>query len=48
MEWAKIVIPLMRSGKVNVRGRCIAAPDKLEMMQEIMFLVRYNIYSYIR
>lgn len=45
MEWAKIVIPLMRSGKVKVRGRCIAAPDKLEMMQEILFLVRYNLYS---
>ncbi|XP_027935032.1 DNA repair protein RAD5B-like [Vigna unguiculata] len=45
MEWAKIVIPLMRSGKVNVRGRCIAAPDKLEMMQEIMFLVSFYIHN---
>lgn len=43
MEWAKVVIPLMLSGNVKVRGRCIAAPDKLEMMQEIMLLVRYNL-----
>lgn len=45
MEWAKIVIPLVRSGKVKVRGRCISAPVKLEMMQEIMLLVRYSLYS---
>lgn len=41
MEWAKTVIPVVQSGRVKVRGRCIAAPDKLQMMQEIMFLVRY-------
>ncbi|XP_017412646.2 DNA repair protein RAD5B isoform X3 [Vigna angularis] len=45
MEWAKIVIPLMRSGKIKVRGRCIAAPDKLEMMQEILFLVSFYIHN---
>lgn len=42
MEWAKAVIPVMQSGRVKVRGRCIAVPDKLQMMQEIMFLVRYT------
>ncbi|KAK7344595.1 hypothetical protein VNO77_14384 [Canavalia gladiata] len=44
MEWAKIVIPLVQSGKVKVRGRCIAAPDKLQMMQEIMLLVSFYIH----
>ncbi|TKY53702.1 SWI/SNF-related matrix-associated actin-dependent regulator [Spatholobus suberectus] len=44
MEWAKTVIPLMQSGRVKVRGRCIAAPDKLQMMQEIMFLVSFYIH----
>lgn len=42
MEWAKSVIPLVQSGNVKVRGRCIATPYKLEMMQEIMLLVRYK------
>ncbi|KAK8468266.1 hypothetical protein PHAVU_007G272200 [Phaseolus vulgaris] len=45
MEWAKVVIPLMLSGNVKVRGRCIAAPDKLEMMQEIMLLVSFYIHN---
>ncbi|KAL2325883.1 hypothetical protein Fmac_024941 [Flemingia macrophylla] len=44
MEWAKIVIPLIQSGKVKVRGRCIAAPEKLQMMQEIMLLVSFYIH----
>nr|KYP61038.1 Putative SWI/SNF-related matrix-associated actin-dependent regulator of chromatin subfamily A member 3-like 3 [Cajanus cajan] len=44
MEWAKIVIPLMQSGKVKVRARCIAAPEKLQMMQEIMLLVSFYIH----
>ncbi|CAJ1967159.1 unnamed protein product [Sphenostylis stenocarpa] len=44
MEWAKIVIPLMHSEKVKVRGRCIAAPDKLQMMQEIMLLVSFYVH----
>ncbi|XP_027364407.1 DNA repair protein RAD5B-like [Abrus precatorius] len=44
MEWAKTVIPLVQSGKVRVRGRCIAAPDKLQMMQEIMLLVSFYIH----
>jgi DNA repair protein RAD5 len=40
MEWAKSVIPLVRSGNVKVRGRCVAASDKLETMQDIFLLVR--------
>lgn len=43
MEWAKTVIPLFQSGNVKVRGRCIATPYSLQMMQEIMLLVRYNL-----
>lgn len=46
MEWAKSVIPLVQSGNVKVRGRCIATPYKLEMMQEIMLLVRYKFLVY--
>ena len=42
MEWAKTVVPLVQSGNVQVRARCIAAPYSLQMMQEIMLLVRYN------
>lgn len=45
MEWAKTVIPLVQSGRVRVRGRCIAAPDNLQMMQEIMLLVRYKLLA---
>ncbi|KAJ1423962.1 Zinc finger, RING-type [Sesbania bispinosa] len=44
MEWAKTVIPLMESGKVKVRGRCIATPYKLQMMQEIMLLVSFYVH----
>ncbi|KAH1190232.1 DNA repair protein RAD5B [Glycine max] len=44
MEWAKAVIPVMQSGRVKVRGRCIAVPDKLQMMQEIMFLVSFYVH----
>ncbi|KAK7393670.1 hypothetical protein VNO78_22233 [Psophocarpus tetragonolobus] len=44
MEWAKIVIPVMQSGRVKVWGRCVAAPDKLQMMQEIMFLVSFYVH----
>lgn len=40
MEWAKTVIPLVSSSMVKVRARCIAAPYNLQMMQEIMILVR--------
>lgn len=42
MEWAKCVVPLVQSGKVKVRGRCIAAPHVLSMMQEIMLYIRYR------
>lgn len=40
MEWAKTVIPLVSSGKVKARGRCIAAPSVLSMMQEVVLYVR--------
>ncbi|XP_061344667.1 DNA repair protein RAD5B-like [Gastrolobium bilobum] len=47
MEWAKTVTPLVKSGKVKVRGRCIAAPDSLQMMQEIMLFVSFYIHHSI-
>jgi hypothetical protein len=43
MEWGKTIVPLVQSGKVRVLGRCIAAPYSLQMMQEIMLLVRYRL-----
>ncbi|XP_050891264.1 DNA repair protein RAD5B isoform X2 [Lathyrus oleraceus] len=45
MEWAKSVMPLVQSGNVRVRGRCIATPYKLEMMQEIMLLVSFYVHQ---
>ncbi|KAE9617606.1 hypothetical protein Lal_00034592 [Lupinus albus] len=41
MEWANTVVPLVQSGKVKVRARCISAPYSLQMMQEIMLLVSF-------
>ncbi|XP_058761819.1 DNA repair protein RAD5B-like [Vicia villosa] len=45
MEWAKSVMPLVQSGNVRVRGRCVATPHKLEMMQEIMLLVSFYVHQ---
>ncbi|XP_045802956.1 DNA repair protein RAD5B-like isoform X2 [Trifolium pratense] len=45
MEWAKSVIPLVQSGNVKVRGRCVAAPVKLETMQEIYILVSFYAHN---
>ncbi|CAI8601864.1 unnamed protein product [Vicia faba] len=45
MEWAKSVTPLVQTGNVRVRGRCIATPHKLEMMQEIMLLVSFYVHQ---
>ncbi|KAM0963219.1 hypothetical protein ACFX15_021781 [Malus domestica] len=47
MEWAKTVIPLVSSGKVKVRGRCIAAPSVLSMMQEVVLYVSFYIHHSI-
>ncbi|KAK9931068.1 hypothetical protein M0R45_018364 [Rubus argutus] len=47
MEWAKCVVPLVQSGKVKVRGRCIAAPHVLSMMQEIMLYISFYIHHSI-
>ncbi|XP_050373308.1 DNA repair protein RAD5B [Argentina anserina] len=47
MEWAKTVAPLVQSGKVKVRGRCIAAPPVLSMMQEIMLYISFYIHRSI-
>ncbi|CAK9183889.1 unnamed protein product [Ilex paraguariensis] len=44
MEWAKCLIPLVRSSKVKVYGRCIAAPSTLQLMQEIMLYVSFYIH----
>ncbi|BFG14081.1 hypothetical protein CerSpe_003540 [Prunus speciosa] len=47
MEWAKCVIPLVNSGKVKLRGRCIAAPKVLSMMQEVILYVSFYIHHSI-
>ncbi|CAH9083615.1 unnamed protein product [Cuscuta epithymum] len=43
MEWAKCLIPLVNSTKVKVRGRCVAAPVNLQLMQEIVLYVSFYI-----
>ncbi|MED6149722.1 DNA repair protein rad5b [Stylosanthes scabra] len=45
MEWARTVVPLVQSGFVQVRGRCVAVPYNLQMMQEIMLLVSFYIHQ---
>ena len=40
MEWTKCIIPLVKSSKVKVLGRCVAAPIVLGLMQEIVLYVR--------
>ncbi|KAL4394593.1 hypothetical protein S83_004920 [Arachis hypogaea] len=45
MEWANTVVPLVQSGFVQVRGRCIGVPHSLKMMQEIMLLVSFYIHQ---
>ncbi|KAJ7979907.1 DNA/RNA helicase protein [Quillaja saponaria] len=47
MEWAKCIVPLVRSSKVKVQGRCIAAPSNLHMMQEIMLYISFYIHQSI-
>ncbi|KAJ4828299.1 DNA repair protein rad5b [Turnera subulata] len=45
MEWGKCVVPLVNSNKVKVLGRCIAAPETLHIMQEIMLYVSFYIHN---
>ncbi|KAH6770020.1 Helicase protein with RING/U-box domain-containing protein [Perilla frutescens var. hirtella] len=45
MEWAKCLIPLVNSTKVKVLGRCVAAPDNLRLMQEILLYVSFYIHE---
>jgi DNA repair protein RAD5 len=40
MEWGKSVVPLVSSGKVRVHGRCVAAPENLQMLQDVVLYVR--------
>lgn len=40
MEWSNWAVSLLRSGKVKMLGRCVAAPSFLQMMQDIMLYVR--------
>nr|DAD19846.1 TPA_asm: hypothetical protein HUJ06_021309 [Nelumbo nucifera] len=47
MDWARIVIPLVNSSKVKVCGRCIATPENLNLMQEIVLYVSFYIHSSI-
>ncbi|PKI44139.1 hypothetical protein CRG98_035483 [Punica granatum] len=47
MEWAKCVIPMVRSTKVKVLGRCVTAPENLQMMQEVIVYVSFYIHCSI-
>ncbi|KAI6693437.1 hypothetical protein NL676_021147 [Syzygium grande] len=45
MAWAKCVIPLVKSSKVKVCGRCIAAPANMYIGQEIMLYVSFYMHN---
>ncbi|KAI9119497.1 hypothetical protein K1719_009373 [Acacia pycnantha] len=45
MEWANEVVPLVRSAKVKIIGRCVAAPPVLQMMQDVMLCVSFYIHE---
>ncbi|CAN7027350.1 unnamed protein product [Brassica rapa subsp. trilocularis] len=47
MEWSNWAVSLLRSGKVKMLGRCVAAPPFLQMMQDIMLYVSFYIHSSI-
>ncbi|KAL1191304.1 DNA repair protein RAD5B [Cardamine amara subsp. amara] len=47
MEWSNWAVMLLKSGKVKLLGRCVAAPPTLTMMQEIMLYVSFYIHSSI-
>ncbi|GAB2217693.1 hypothetical protein Drorol1_Dr00000897 [Drosera rotundifolia] len=44
MEWSNCLIPLVRSSKVKVRGRCVAAPPYLSLMQDILLYLSFYIH----
>ncbi|XP_028762400.1 DNA repair protein RAD5B [Neltuma alba] len=44
MEWAKEVVPLVRSARIKVRGRCVAAPPVLQMMQDVLVCVSFYVH----
>ncbi|KAI9397816.1 hypothetical protein POPTR_003G083400v4 [Populus trichocarpa] len=47
MEWGKSVVPLVSSGKVRVRGRCVAAPENLQMLQDVVLYVSFYVHQSI-
>ncbi|KAG6780696.1 hypothetical protein POTOM_013564 [Populus tomentosa] len=47
MEWGKSVVPLVCSGKVIVRGRCVAAPENLQMLQDVVLYVSFYVHQSI-
>ncbi|XP_071687105.1 DNA repair protein RAD5B-like [Rutidosis leptorrhynchoides] len=47
MEWSKCLIPLVKSKKVKVLGRCVAAPVNLSLMEEIMLYISFYIHHSI-
>ncbi|KAF5179961.1 DNA repair helicase rad5,16 protein [Thalictrum thalictroides] len=47
LEWTKCIIPLVSASKVKICGRCVAAPLKLSLMQEIHLYVSFFIHRSI-
>ncbi|KAK6929810.1 Helicase, C-terminal [Dillenia turbinata] len=47
MEWAKCLNPLVSSSKVKVLARCVAAPPRLQLMQEIVLYASFYIHRSI-
>ncbi|KAF7847928.1 hypothetical protein BT93_L2443 [Corymbia citriodora subsp. variegata] len=47
MAWAKCIVPLVKSSKVKVCGRCIAAPANMYIGQEIMLYVSFYMHNSI-
>ncbi|KAL8142787.1 LOW QUALITY PROTEIN: hypothetical protein V2J09_015819 [Rumex salicifolius] len=41
MEWSKCLIPLVQSGIVKVRGKCVSGPMNLEMMREMLLYLGF-------
>ncbi|CAA7057378.1 unnamed protein product [Microthlaspi erraticum] len=47
MDWSNWAVFLLKTGKVKMLGRCVAAPTFLHMMQDIMLYVSFYIHSSI-
>ncbi|KAF6153230.1 hypothetical protein GIB67_036576 [Kingdonia uniflora] len=47
IEWTNCIIPLVSYSKVKIRGRCVAAPSELRLMQEIHLYVSFYIHNSI-